>query len=97
MEFCSAVVTGGASEVGLAIARAFAWLGTQVVLADLPGDALRAMSHATMTSEDVAACVVAGIQQKDFHILTHPESLSLARQRWQRLLDDIRVQGAQQR
>ena len=38
----AAVVTGGASGIGLAAARRFAAMGLKVVLADLPGDQLEA-------------------------------------------------------
>lgn len=38
----TAVITGGASGIGLAAGRRFAALGLNVVLADLPGDRLEA-------------------------------------------------------
>ncbi|KAA2315610.1 SDR family NAD(P)-dependent oxidoreductase [Pseudooceanicola sediminis] len=44
-----AVVTGGASGIGLAAARRFAAAGMQVVIADLPGPALDAAQQALST------------------------------------------------
>ena len=44
-----AVVTGGASGIGLAAARAFAGLGLHVCIADLPGSALDAAPDGLMT------------------------------------------------
>ncbi|WP_374574662.1 SDR family NAD(P)-dependent oxidoreductase [Phenylobacterium sp.] len=41
----AAVITGGASGIGLACARRFAQMGLSVVLADLPGPALDTAAH----------------------------------------------------
>src|SRR5262249_28256334 len=46
-----AVITGGASGIGLAAARKFAGLGMKVILADLKGDAL---AHAAASVAAVA-------------------------------------------
>ncbi|WAH60696.1 SDR family NAD(P)-dependent oxidoreductase [Pseudomonas silvicola] len=55
----TAVVTGAASGLGLAMARAFGRLGTQVVLADLPGAPLRqAVAHLSAEGLRVQAVAV---------------------------------------
>lgn len=56
-----AIVTGGASGIGLAAARRFADLGLRVCIADLPGDAL-----------DAARDALGG----DGHVLTVPTDVS---------------------
>lgn len=62
-----AVVTGGASGVGLAAAQRFAQSGLSVMLADLPGDALE------QAKDQVAQYVQGGAQ-----ILTAPTDVSNA-------------------
>lgn len=62
----SAVITGGASGIGLAIAARLAALGCRIVLADLPGDRLdSAVAVLTGQGLDVAgiACDVAYLPQ----------------------------------
>ena len=55
----SAVVTGAASGIGLAAARRFAGLGLNVMLADLPGDALNRAAEAVRAEASAGARVAA--------------------------------------
>jgi len=55
----AAVVTGAASGIGLAAARRFAGLGLNVMLADLPGDALERAAEALRAAARAGARIVA--------------------------------------
>lgn len=57
----TAVVTGGASGIGLAAAKAFAALGLNVALADLDGDRLKAAGTAVAEASPRGADAVAAI------------------------------------
>ena len=56
----TAVVTGGASSIGLAAARRFAELGLRVCLADLEGDALEPQSLEGMCQEQELGLRIGG-------------------------------------
>jgi NAD(P)-dependent dehydrogenase (short-subunit alcohol dehydrogenase family) len=50
--------------------------------------AQKALQHATLTADQVAALLLIAIHEKRFYVLTHANSLALAGQRWERLKRD---------
>src|SRR5262245_6534653 len=57
----AAVITGGASGIGLAAARRFAGLGLRVAIADLPGERLRAAEKSMQDAEGRVIAVAADV------------------------------------
>ena len=60
-----AVVTGGASGIGLAAAERFAAMGLKVALADLPGERLDAAAHALTRAGGEALAVPTDVSCRD--------------------------------
>ena len=60
-----AVVTGGASGIGLAAAERFAAMGLKVALADLPGERLDAAAHALTRAGGEALAVPTDVSSRD--------------------------------
>ena len=61
----AAVITGGASGIGLAAARRFAALGMPVAIADLPGERLESAARAIRDSGGTVLAVAADVSREE--------------------------------